>query len=60
MGEAMIKMRTLNTYMGQRKTPVLLALAIQTNFNEAMTEPVRLTELDLPFMVKATAEGPER
>jgi len=44
------KVQSLTTFMAQRKTPVLLSLAIQANFHEKLLAPKHLSELDLPFL----------
>mmetsp|Transcript_31601 Transcript_31601/g.73691 ORF Transcript_31601/g.73691 Transcript_31601/m.73691 type:complete len:1111 (-) Transcript_31601:174-3506(-) len=54
MGETVKQMRVLNGFMGQCKTPVLLALAVKANFTEKMLSPKRLTELDIPYLSTVT------
>jgi len=44
------KARCLNSYLGQRQTPVLLSVAINSDFQKKLMAPKPLTELDLsPF-----------
>jgi len=43
------KMKLLTLYMQQQQTPVLLALAVQANFQKKLVMPKTLTEHDLPF-----------
>eukprot|EP00971_Amphidinium_carterae_P000502 10330-Amphidinium_carterae.1 len=42
------KVMALNTFMDQRGTSPLLAIAVNTDFQAAMSSPARLTELDIP------------
>jgi len=45
------KARCLTTYLGQRKTPILLSIAINADFHHKVMSPKPLTELDLsPFL----------
>jgi len=44
------KIQALNAFMRQQKTPVLLSLSVQANFNEKIMAPRHVTELDLPFL----------
>eukprot|EP00971_Amphidinium_carterae_P024383 481070-Amphidinium_carterae.1 len=44
------KVRALNTFMDQRGTSPLLAIAVRTDFLAQMACPARVTELDIPML----------
>jgi len=49
------KMQMLTTFLAQRRTPVLLSLAVQADFHRKLLEQDTVTELDLPSLSRVSA-----
>eukprot|EP00971_Amphidinium_carterae_P220853 4384753-Amphidinium_carterae.1 len=48
-------MQMLTTFLAQRRTPVLLSLAVQADFHRKLLEQDTVTELDLPSLSRVSA-----
>jgi len=48
------KMQMLTTFLAQRRTPVLLSLAVQADFHRKLLEQDVVTELDLPSLSRVS------